>query len=454
MSHTIEVVPLSKLLLDDGNPRLEEPEESQRDTILALTKQQGHKLVELAKDIVEFGLDPLALPAVVATEGRSRRYTVVEGNRRTLALKALETPALVLGALSEPDRRQLTKLSEKFHSDPIDNVTCVLFDSEEAARHWVKIRHTGANSGVGLVEWNSDEKDRYDARHGGRNRTLGGQALDFLRDLDGPPPEGAPRVAVTTVTRILKTPDVRERLGLRLDKGRLLAEFPQQEVARGLRKIIEDLRSQTIKVGDVFDKAQQLTYLDSFSTDDLPDPATKLDGALPFDEAPATGAKPRPAKPRQAKPRAPKPATARVTLVPSNCPINPTPPRINDIFAELSALDATTFTNAASVLLRVFLELSVDHYIEQQTLMTEDERRKAVLALRLRRTADHLHGQGKIPEDLRRVVNTVADGGRHAVAASVATFHAYVHNQYVHPRPSDLQAMWDELQPFLEAVWP
>ncbi|TFV83144.1 hypothetical protein [Blastococcus sp. CT_GayMR16] len=451
MGHTIEVVPLSKLLLDEGNPRLEDPEESQRDTVVELTKQQGHKLIELAKDIVDFGLDPLALPAVVATDGRSRRYKVVEGNRRTLALKALETPSIVLSALSEPDRRQLAKLSERFHSDPIENVTCVLFDSEEDARHWVKIRHTGQNSGVGLVEWNSDEKDRYDARHGGRNRTLGGQALDFLRELDGPPPEGARRVAVTTVTRILKTPAVRERLGLTLEKGRLLAQFPQQEVARGLRRIVEDLRNQAIKVGDVFDKEQQLGYLERFSADDLPDPATKLAGALPFEELPVTGSKPRAAKPRAPKAR-PKPATARVTLVPSDCRINPAPPRINAVFTELSTLDVTTFPNAASVLLRVFVELSVDHYIDHHGLMDETKRHNTVLAARLKATSEHLYAANKIPEDLRRAITRIADG-RHTIAASVATFHAFVHNPYVHPRPTELQTAWDELQPFLEKVW-
>lgn len=449
MGHTIDYVPLSKLVLDLENARLGEAQDSQPEAFAALARQQGHKLIELAKDIVDHGVDPTTVLAVVATDGKSRRYRVLEGNRRTLALKALETPQIVMTALDEPDRRQLLALSRRFHEDPVEELMCVLFDTEDDARHWIKLRHTGANGGVGLVEWNSDEKDRFDSRHGGL-RSPAGQVLDFLNELDGGRQAGGPRVPVTTLNRLLNDPDVRDRLGLAKSGGRLLANSPQREIAKGIRKLVDDLRSEKIKVGDVYTKEQRRDYVESFGADDLPDPSTRLAEALPFEELPTAAPRSRSPRPKT-KPR-PKAPTARVTLVPPSCDINPPPPRINGVFNELASLDVTTFPNAASVLLRVFLELSVDHYLEQHSVMTEAVRRNQGLAKRLKEVADHLAERGVIQEALKKAVTKVADG-QHTIAASVTTFNQYVHNEYVHPKPSEIQTAWDELQPFLEKVW-
>lgn len=83
-------VPVSSLLLDSRNPRLPDEGASQQATAVALVEQHGATaLLKLADDIVEFGLDPLSLTAVVPTGDTRKRYTVLEGNRRLLAIKAL-----------------------------------------------------------------------------------------------------------------------------------------------------------------------------------------------------------------------------------------------------------------------------------------------------------------------------------------------------------------------------
>lgn len=452
VSVSIESVPVSLLVLDLDNARLGEPQESQPEAYLALAKQQGRKIIELAKDIVEYGTDPTTLLAVVATEGRRRRYKVIEGNRRTLALKALETPSIILNELSPNDQKQLQALSKRYLDDPIEEVHCALFDTEDEARHWVKLRHTGANEGVGLVEWNSDEKDRWDARHGGRNvRSAAGQVVDFLAAVDGAN-AGHEKVPVTTLKRLLNTPAVRERLGLEKTGGRLLSHYPKNEVAKGLRRLVDDLRSRAITVPDVYTETQRLDYINNLPESDLPDPKTRLPEPLPFEELPVT--KPAKASGKKTPPK-PKPTPktkTRLTVVPDTCKINPAPPRINKVYNELLTLDATTFPNAASVLLRVFLELSVDHYLEQHHVMAESIRRNTVLAKRLKAVADDLHKKNAIPDALRKAVTKVADS-QHTIAASVTAFNQYVHNEYVYPKPSEIQTAWDELQPFLEKVW-
>ena len=95
-----EDIVVPDLLLDPENARLGTVQTTQPATALALAAQQGRRLVNLAADIVEAGLDP-AQPLTVLATGkgdRRRRYTVLEGNRRVLAIKALETPSLVAGA--------------------------------------------------------------------------------------------------------------------------------------------------------------------------------------------------------------------------------------------------------------------------------------------------------------------------------------------------------------------
>ena len=49
-------IPISSLLLDAENPRLPQPNVSQRAALRALATQQHRKLVALAKDIFQHGI--------------------------------------------------------------------------------------------------------------------------------------------------------------------------------------------------------------------------------------------------------------------------------------------------------------------------------------------------------------------------------------------------------------
>lgn len=442
-------VPVADMLLDPANARLGQEQPSQQATAVALAKQQGRRLVKLAESITEKGLDPAQLPVVVATTDRRRKYKVIEGNRRMLALKALDTPSLIQSALAPVDFKKLTALSLKFASDPLDEVMCVLFDADEeaAAYEWVLSRHNGAQEGAGLVEWDSDEKDRFAARHGAKGtRNYAGQAIDFLNQIDGASASGT-KIA-TNVQRLLKSEYVREKLGLDRINGELVSYYPTDEIAKGLRKIAEDLRSQAIKVPDIYDDKRRREYVDGFTRTHLPKKSAKLKDPVKLTDLPSGKASP--VKPRK-KPR-PKPKPPRTTVAPSDSQLNPGPPRINEIYNELVSLSAETHPNAGSVLLRVFLELTVDDYLDTHTLMAESTRRSTPLAKRLKTVAQHLEKTGAINAQLRQAIEKVADS-RHGLAASIPTFNAYVHNKYVFPKPSELRTSWDELQPFLEEIW-
>lgn len=140
-------------------------------------------------------------------------------------------------------------------------------------------------------------------------------------------------------------------------------------------------------------------------------------------------------------------------MIPQSCQLDVGPPRINSIYNELLKLSADQYTNACSVTLRVFVELSVDHYLVQESLMTDSDRRKAPLAKRLKTAADNLKQNGAIDTQLKDAVYRIADN-RRELSASTMTFNQYVHNEYVYPRAGELRIAWDELQPFIEKLWP
>jgi hypothetical protein len=445
-------IQLSDLLIDTRNARLKTEQPTQQSALLAIAAQQGGRLIKLAADIVDNGLDPTTLAAVVPTPDQKKRYIVIEGNRRIVALKALETPSLVAPALDSAGQKRLNTLSRRYAQKPFALVKCVLFESEAEAAHWITLRHTGQNEGIGLVEWGADEKDRYAARHG--RRSPAGQIFDFL-EKHGESIEAAntPRKGIiTSLTRLINTPKVREQLGIELTGGDVLSWFPAAEIAKALTRIVEDLKAKRVKVGDIYYEQDRISYAHSLAPKDLPDSATRYDSPkLLADTGDITpGSKKSSRRPKAGKKQK---KSDRTALIPKACQLNISPPRVNAIYNELLTLSVDLYPNACSVALRVFVELSVDHHIEQYSLMTEKDRRSTHLAKRLRIVAADLGGKGRISSQLETAIQKVADS-QFILAASTMTFNQYVHNQYVFPKATELKVAWDELQPFMEKLWP
>lgn len=439
--HEIKNIPVVDLLLDEENARLGTRQDSQQAVYLTMAKQLKGQLVALAQDIVDHGLDPTALTAVVATE--AGRYRVLEGNRRALALKALDTPSIVRGGLTPSEQKKLAAFAKPYAENPVEEVPCVVFDVEEDAYHWIVIRHTGAHGGAGLVSWDANEADRFKARKGSGSRDPAGQVIDFLERIDG---AADSKGIISSTKRVLNNQAARDAFGLTRVGGQLQSLYPAQEVAKGLRKLVSDLRSGEIKTKDVYEAADIRNYVAGFAKDDLPDPATKSSTLVALTELPAAtataGSKPKPK---------PKPKRPRTTLIPRDCKINAPAGRLNAVYNELLGANVDQFPNICAVALRVFVELSIDHEIARRPQLKGKTAPNTTLAKRLKELADDMKAAGEIDDDLRRAVVKIADG-KGPVAASTMTFNQYVHNPYVHPVPSELRTAWDELQPFMERV--
>jgi len=444
----VRQIPLVNILVDVENPRISQPSTGQRDAIRGIAaedEQAPRKLVALARHIVQNGLSPTEHMWVMPFKGNEERFVVLEGNRRFAALKGLEHPDLFDGVIPSGLLEALRRLSKQYIEAPVEDVSCVVFESREEADPWMQLKHDGELSGAGTVTWGSDEKSRYWARMRDTKRLpleIQTQALNFLEnhgDLTGVERK---RIPATSFKRLLETPAFRAKMGVELHDGRLVALADQDSVARALLYTVKALISKRIRTKDIYLINDRTKVANALPGNIVVSPTRKSGEGIPLD----TGI-PAPKAKRQLG----KKAKPRDRLIPADCALCIGEARLADIERELQkrlSLEGTP--NAVSVLSRVFVELSCDAYITRTGLTAATE--KDSLGKKLRNVMEDLIDNKKLTEKQAQPV-------RHACAKdsflcpSVTMMHQYIHNVNMAPSPTDLRAQWDSLQPFMIAVW-
>ena len=430
-------ISLADLLADAENPRLSEPREGQRDILRALAELQGNKFTRLAGDIVEYGLNPGDPFFVIPAENGSLRFIVVEGNRRLAALRALENPDTFEGAVQPRTLTTLRRLAKSYQEAPIEMVNCTLFNNREETRHWVHLRHAGESEGAGIVRWPSDAASRFAAGTGeGPTET---QALNFLEKRADITSLERSRVPATTLRRLLDTPRVRERIGLGYKDRKLQMLAGEDDVAKALLWIVQGLLTGEITEPKITSIQDRIDFANNLPEDIVV--ATKEGEGVDLSEAERR-------TPKRRK-RIPKPKP-RTILIPSDCDINVTDERISRIESELRRLDIEDFSNSVGVMLRVFIELSGDNYITRQNL--KGIREKDSLAKKLTAVTKDLQARSKLSDKQATPVLKACQAGS-LLAPSISLMHEYVHNPYLFPSTSDLRNAWDNLEPFIKALW-
>lgn len=418
------LIPIADLLIDGQNPRLSSVDAGQRVSLHDLTQHQGSKLLVLAESIAEHGLNPAEIPIVESDDDHAGRFVVLEGNRRLCAIQILENPAIIKDTVSPAMHKRFTAASRKYLSrhEPGKVLCCIL--GREEARYWIKLRHTGENEGAGVSSWGPLEQSRFE-----------GSPEPYRELLERLVTEGlisesvARRMPATNFQRIVETSAVRQRLGYQFDSGRVRFIKPWRNISKTLVRVANDLSSGAVNVNKLRSASDRVKYIESL-------------GAKP-------GRKPGKTPPKGSA-GASTPSRARPTLIPNSCKMRVTVNRIKDVEGELRRLPIERYPNSAATMLRVFLELSANHYIEKNKVKVAGQGK---LRDKVSATITHMENNGRLTATEARAARTATQSGT-VLVTSVTTFNEYLHNIHMSPSPTDLRATWDKIQRLFSEFWP
>jgi hypothetical protein len=431
MAQTGNIQPLkiTNIRLNLSNPRYD-PTSSEQEAVATIVRKQGRKLVKLAADIVEKGMNPMKL-LMVTPDAQAGMFRVIEGNRRLAALKVLSSPELLNGLDLPPALvKQYKKLQEQAQGTLPDTINCAVVPEDEAT-HWMRLEHTGENEGVGVIAWNTRAKHRF------HDSSPALQAIDLVEKgpfLDGEIRSNLENIAVTNVERVLGTPEARKLIGVDLKDRKLIQTSP--EAIGRLSLLVCDVVKQEIKVKDIMTQEDRVKYAQELASRPLPQPVTT----------------PLPQGGKQAK-AASTVSEKRATLIPKGLKLAIPLVRIANIFGELQNLKVEQFTNSCAVLLRVFVEMSVDDYGERHNISFKQPKVDKEISLRakLRAVVQYMEKNGLATKKQLHGIRAIISAKDHVL--SIDSWNAYVHNQYYNPSPSDLKNNWDSIQTFVQQVW-
>lgn len=207
-------IDVDHLVVDEENPRFEAVS-TEEDALFSILEDQalssGNKILNLARDIAEHGLNASELLIVSPIDGTDT-YLVREGNRRVTAIK------LSLHSNRIPTRfidlsPQFAKLSETMQKHRL--IECCVCDDEDEIRRLLSLRHGGERGGVGTVKWNAAQTARFSQKGNPQSaralslvehlcKTRGYDAITTV----------AANIPATNLGRLLSTPEIRQILNI------------------------------------------------------------------------------------------------------------------------------------------------------------------------------------------------------------------------------------------------
>lgn len=437
---------VTNLLLSSNNPRFDTVN-NQREALEMMVTELGEKLLSLANDIVGFGINPSELAMVVQVGGRNN-YKVLEGNRRLAALKLLSTPEM-FRVHHKNFTKKLIKISKSWNKNKIKEMQCVVFSSESYANRWIDLKHTGENKGRGVVPWDAQQAARFNSMIA-KKESVGLQVIDFLKNCCGNEIDKiSKKISITNLERLLTDKNVQSVLGIQINNGMLETSLLRDEIKKGLLKIVKDIASKEVKVKHIYSKDHRKEYIETFKLGvDIPDNKRQAENVWQL----ASLGQQEKAKQKKPKTKIPLPID-RHTLIPRNCIFSIREAKLRKIYIELKNINIDDYTNAVAVLFRVFLELSVNSFVDKYSLPKKNTKTLRALSLRdkLNNVEQYMKSQGMASKDELKGLRVIAK--EKDSLYSVDTFNDYVHNRHFSPVAKDLKTNWDNIQVFITKLW-
>jgi len=272
--------------------------------------------------------------------------------------------------------------------------------------------------------------------------------MTFFEKSNSIPPDlkaKLPSLPITNLDRLLSDPDVRSLLGIEINNGILQSEIDEKEVSKGLTQVVKDLLAPAFNVGKIYTKDDRRDYLKAFPLENRPDLSKKA--TKPWLLTADTKAAP---STKKGKPPSP---IERKHLIPKSCVLEIDNPKVEAIYRELQRLDVNKFKNAVAITFRVFIELSLDCYIDANGLEKKPASGKGFKPLKekVSDVTNHLIDIKAADKNICKGIGTAVSDKNDLLG--IDTWHAYVHNPYYSPTPQNLLITWDNVQKFVEILW-
>jgi hypothetical protein len=490
-SYVEKDIPIANLKLDELNFRTDEVD-SQRAAIRAMIDEQGDALIALAVHCLNHGLAPGERLLVIPDdeEGEVDSFVVMEGNRRTTAMKLLENPSLAVGTKIHG---RFAELAREFSLRPRRSLPCVILPDREIALVWVEVKHSTGMNGAGVEKWSADGTARF--REFVRGEVTRWRAtLSFLRGqgIDVKSISIGIKGKTTAITRVLDTKAMRERLGVIFSQDGAI-EFENGDTVAGaylLATMMKTMAEPSFSTNTVHSFDARTAFIEKFIH-----LATKLPPIEKNDENHGkdwgNSAIPKPSKDDSAGENKTAgnskdgqeivPSTSvensrgkgqgvrrhpreRKTLASTSrgSAFSISDDRLNQLYIEARRLQVEKHTAIAAVLLRVFLELSCEHYLSSKKVPLPDS-----ISHRGGGRINNWHSFGvKLREKIEAAVSYAeASGGklgfeeiRRGLGSqdhlhSPENLHSYVHGLKVIPSDRDLIIIWDRYHPLFSRIF-
>jgi hypothetical protein len=438
----IKVIKLVDLLINTENYRFE-PVSSQKEAIDLMIENQDEKLYKLAEDIIIHGLNPNDIIQVSPSRHEKNKYNILEGNRRVVSMKLLNNPDLIENPKNRALKNKFKKLTEVNKNRIFKEVNCLIYDDPTEADKWIKLKHAGQSNGIGTVDWDAQQIQRFDEKVEGKS-SASLQVIKILEKSNLVPELIKSKLAnlkITNLDRLISDPNVRDFLGIEIEKGIVQSDVDEGEVIKGLIQVAMDLLRPDFRVKEIYTKEDRKDYITQFPKQSIPKLSQKAEKTWVFTSSSSRATSTQ-------KPKQSSNPLDRKHLIPKKCILQINNPRVNAIYLELQKIDII-YANAVAVTLRVFVELSLDCFIETNKLINVNIDSK--LIKKVLEVANYLENNKLADKHICKGIKSAVNNPNDSFGTD--TLNAYVHNAKFSPISNNLRITWDNIQPFMEKVW-
>lgn len=450
-----EDITISNLVVNPENPRMMEELSNEAEAINFLLEDIPLRMKTLAQDIASKGY--VYDPPLIRKE-QNGSWKVYDGNRRVSCVKLLNDPSI----LNNKDHRDyFTRLVETYKANIPSKINCRIEDDQKVIDDILERRHAGGDTGIGQMPWKPDEKDRFFERASISHKPRFGTELSKLLREKGILGK-TERIKVSIFDRLLSSEDYRNKVGVTFKGNTINFVGDEKRSLKALQHIIHDAASGKVNLNKAWSNSEKDKYFVYLTEQGLlpineNDNNRSNQGALDKEskkDADSENNKIQSDDKKLKKTRKTKPYT-RSNLIPSDTQFefdtHEKTARIRNVIIELQEdLYFFKHLNSIAVMFRVLIEMCVDHYIETQKvalLQGKSGRLLEGLSDKYKACLTHMAANGKITKKDSNVLVRYAYDGQFL---SIDTFHSYVHHRLAHPVQSDLIAMWDQIQPFIQ----